>query len=46
MFRGSSWELKIDPKRLQDQINNDFEGDKSARGEKKDIKNDKRDQIR
>ena len=39
---GSSWELKIDPKRLQEMINNNFEEDKTRRGEKKDNKNDKK----
>ena len=39
---GSSWELKIDPKRLQEKISNDFAEDKRRRGEKKDNKNDKK----
>ena len=39
---GSSWELKIESKRLQEMINNNFEEDKTRRGEKKDNKNDKK----
>ena len=38
----SSWELKIESKRLQERINNNFEEDKTRRGEKKDNKNDKK----
>ena len=37
---GSSWELKIDPKRVQERHKIDFEEDRSRRGEKKDNKND------
>ncbi len=39
---GSSWELKIDPKKLQERIRNDFEEDRTRRSEKKDNKNDKK----
>jgi len=38
----SSWELKIESKRLQERININFEEDKTRRGEKKDNKNDKK----
>ena len=38
----SSWELKIDPKRLQEMIKNNFEEDRTRRGEKKDNKKDKK----
>ena len=37
-FGRSSWELKIDPKRLQERIRNDFEEAKPRRSEKKDTK--------
>ena len=40
----SSWELNIDPKRLQETIRNDFEGAKPRRSGKKDINARKRDQ--
>ena len=43
-FRGSSLELKIDPKRLQETIRNDFEQAKPRRSEKKDTKPRRRDQ--
>ena len=39
---GSTGELKIDPNRVQEQIKNDLEGDKTTRSEKKGIKSDKR----
>ena len=39
---GSSWEVNIDPKRLQERMNNNFEEDRTRRGEKKDNKNDKK----
>jgi hypothetical protein len=39
---GSSWELKIDPERLQERTINNFEEDKTRRGEQKDEKNDKK----
>ncbi len=39
---GSSWRPKIDPKRLQERIKNDFEEDRTRRGEKKDNKDDKK----
>ena len=38
-------EFKIDPKRLQDSIRNDFEEDRTTRGEKKDNKDDKKRQY-
>ena len=41
-FGGSSWGSKIDPKRPQEKINNNFEEDITTRGEKKDNKNDER----
>ena len=41
-FRGSSCELKIDPKRLQETIRNDFVEARTTRGEKKDNKDDKK----
>ena len=44
-FGRSSWELKIDPKRLQERIRNDFEEDITTRGEKKDNKDDKKRQY-
>ncbi len=43
-FRESSLELKIDPKRLQEAIRNDFEQAKPRRSEKKDTKPRRRDQ--
>ena len=40
---GSSWELKIEPKRPQERIKNDFEEQRTRRGEKKGNKdNEKR----
>ena len=42
---GSSWRPQIDPKRPQEKTNNDYEEDKTGRGEKKDNKNDKRRQY-
>ena len=39
---GSSWRHKIDPKRPEEMKNNDFEEDKTRRGEKKDTKNDRK----
>ena len=39
---GSSWELKIDPKRLQEKMNNDFEEDRTRRSEKNENKNVKK----
>ena len=44
-FGRSSWELKIDPKRLQERIKNDFEKDITTRYEKKDNKDDKKRQY-
>ena len=41
-FGRSSWELKIDPKRLPERIKNDFEEHITTRGEKKDNKDDKK----
>ena len=38
----SSWELKIESKRLQERTNNSFEEDRTRRSEKKDNKNDKK----
>ena len=43
-FGRSSWELKIDPKRLQEGIRNDFEEAKRRRSKKKDTRARKRDQ--
>ena len=39
---GSVWELKIDPKRLREEIKNDIEKRRTKRHEKKSIKNDKK----
>ena len=39
-FGRSSWELKTDPKRLQERIKNDFEEDRTTRGENKGNKDD------
>ena len=39
-FGGSSWRSKIDPKRPQERITNNFEEDRTRRGEKKDNKDD------
>ena len=39
---GSSWRPKIDPKRPQEMKNNDFEEDRTRRGEKKDNKDNKK----
>ena len=44
-FRGSSWELKIDPKWLQERINNDFEEDITTRDDQKDNKDKKKRQY-
>ena len=38
---GSVWELKIDPKRLREEIKNDIEKRRKKRDEKKSIKSDK-----
>ena len=45
-FGGSSWRPKIDPKRPQERIKNDFEEDITTRGEKKGNKNDKQEATR
>ena len=45
-FRRSSWELNIDPKRLQESIRNDFEEACSSIGEKKVYKDDKKRQYK
>ena len=42
---GSSWRPKIDPKRPQEKKNNDFEEDRTRRGEKKDNKDAKKRQY-
>ena len=42
---GSSWRPKIDPKRLQEMKNIDFEEDRTRGGEKKDNKDDKKRQY-
>ena len=42
---GSSWRPKIDPKKLQEMKNNDFEEDRTRGGEKKDNKDDKKRQY-
>ena len=39
---GSVWELKIDPKRLREEIKNDIERRRKKRSEKKTIENDKK----
>ena len=39
---GSSWRPKIDPKRPQEKKHNDFEEDRTRRGEKKDAEDDKK----
>ena len=39
---GSVWELKIDPKRLREEMKNDIELRRRNRDEKKSIKSDKR----
>ena len=39
-FRGSSWELKIDPKTFQERTENKFEKHRTRRGDKKGNKND------
>ena len=44
-FGGSSWRPKIDPKRPQERIKNDFEEDITTRGEKKDNKDDNKRQY-
>ena len=38
---GSIWELKIDPKRLREEIKNDIERRRNKRDEKKSIKSNK-----
>ena len=40
MVGGSVWELKIDPKRFQEEIKNDIEKRRQKRDEQKIIKND------
>ena len=44
-FGGSSWRSKIDPKRPQERINNNFEEHRTRRGEKKGNKDDKKRQY-
>ena len=44
-FGGSSWRSKIDPKRPQDKIKNNFEEHRTRRGEKKGNKDDKKRQY-
>ena len=44
-FGGSSWGPKIDPKRPQERINNNFEEHRTRRGEKKGNKDDKKRQY-
>ena len=44
-FGGSSWGSKIDPKRPQERIKNNFEEDITTRGQKKDNKDDKKRQY-
>ena len=44
-FGGSSWRSKIDPKRPQERIKNNFEEDITTRGEKKDNKDDNKRQY-
>ena len=44
-FGGSSWRSKIDPKRPQERIKNNFEEHRTRRGEKKDNKDDKKRQY-
>ena len=39
---GSVWELKIDPKRLREEIKNDSEKQRKKRDEKKSLKSDKK----
>ena len=39
-FGGSSWRSKIDPKRPQERIKNNFEEHRTRRGEKKGNKDD------
>ena len=39
---GSAWELKIDPKRLREEIKNDIERRRQKIDEKKSIENDKK----
>ena len=39
---GSVWELKIDPKRLREEIKNDIEKRRKKKDEKKSIKSDKK----
>ena len=38
----SVWELKIDPKRLREEIKNDIEKRRKKRDEQKSIENDKK----
>ena len=40
---GSVWELKIDPKRLREEIKHDIENKRTKRREEKGIKNDQND---
>ena len=44
-FGGSSWGSKIDPKRPQERIKNNFEEDITTRSEKKDNKDDNKRQY-
>ena len=44
-FGGSSWRSKIDPKRPQEKIKNNFEEHRTRRGEKKGNKDDKKQAI-
>ena len=44
-FGGSSWGSKIDPKRPQEKIKNNFEEDITTRSEKKDNKDDNKRQY-
>ena len=44
-FGGSSWGSKIDPKRPQERIKNNFEEHRKRRGEKKGNKDDKKRQY-
>ena len=42
MVGTSVWELKIDPKRLREEIKNDIERRRKKKDEKKSIKSDKK----
>ena len=44
-FGGSCWRSKIDPKRPQEKINNNFEEHRTRRGDKRDNKDDKKKQY-